>query len=575
MRYSKYFIPTYKEIPSDAEVISHQLMLRAGMIRKLTSGVYTFLPIGLKSVRKVENIIREEMNRSGGIEVLMPAVHPAELWKESGRWDYYGAELLRFRDRNNHEACLAPTHEEVITDLVRREIHSYRQFPVNFYQIQFKFRDEIRPRFGVMRCREFIMKDGYTFDVDEAGADKSYEIMRRTYSRIFQRCGLKFKVVDADSGTIGGSFSQEYMVLADTGEDQIVACSKCEYAANMERAEVRWDGARVASAPETLENLEEVETPHMRTVEEVTSFLSVSPRQLVKTLIFKTDSGVVAALIRGDHEVNEVKLKNLLGADSVELADPDLVAEVTGAPMGFAGPVGLKVKMIADNALKGMANFVAGGNKQDVHFVHVNLDRDFQADQFADLRLVMRGDSCPRCKAELEFKRGIEVGHIFKLGTKYSKPLNAVYLDEKGEEKVIIMGTYGIGVARTVAAAIEQNHDQDGIVFPISLAPFEAAILPLQMHEKHVVEASEKIYNACLADGLDILLDDRDVRPGVKFKDADLIGTPVRITLGERTLKQGMVELKLRSDRDSTLVPLVEAPAAVRTKVKELYDQIK
>jgi prolyl-tRNA synthetase len=575
MRLTKYFIPTYKEIPSDAEVISHQLMLRAGMIRKLTSGVYTFLPIGLKSVRKVENIIREEMNRSGGIEVLMPAVHPAELWKESGRWDYYGAELLRFRDRNNHEACLAPTHEEVITDLVRREIHSYRQFPVNFYQIQFKFRDEIRPRFGVMRCREFIMKDGYTFDVDEAGADKSYEIMRRTYSRIFQRCGLKFKVVDADSGTIGGSFSQEYMVLADTGEDQIVACSKCEYAANMERAEVRWDGARVASAPETLENLEEVETPHMRTVEEVTSFLSVSPRQLVKTLIFKTDTGVVAALIRGDHEVNEVKLKNLLGADSVELADPDLVAEVTGAPMGFAGPVGLKVKMIADNALKGMANFVTGGNKQDVHFVHVNLDRDFQADQFADLRLVMRGDSCPRCKAELEFKRGIEVGHIFKLGTKYSKPLNAVYLDEKGEEKVIIMGTYGIGVARTVAAAIEQNHDQDGIIFPISIAPFEVTLLPLQMHEKDLVEASERIYDACLAHGLDILLDDRDVRPGVKFKDADLIGTPVRITLGERTLKQGMVELKLRSDSDSSLVPLAQAAEAARAKIKELYDQIK
>jgi prolyl-tRNA synthetase len=575
MRLTKYFIPTYKEIPSDAEVISHQLMLRAGMIRKLTSGVYTFLPIGLKSVRKVENIIREEMNRSGGIEVLMPAVHPAELWKESGRWDYYGAELLRFRDRNNHEACLAPTHEEVITDLVRREIHSYRQFPVNFYQIQFKFRDEIRPRFGVMRCREFIMKDGYTFDVDEAGADKSYETMRRTYSRIFQRCGLKFKVVDADSGTIGGSFSQEYMVLADTGEDQIVACSKCEYAANMERAEVRWDGARVASAPETLENLEEVETPHMRTVEEVTSFLSVSPRQLVKTLIFKTDTGVVAALIRGDHEVNEVKLKNLLGADSVELADPDLVAEVTGAPMGFAGPVGLKVKMIADNALKGMANFVTGGNKQDVHFVHVNLDRDFQADQFADLRLVMRGDSCPRCKAELEFKRGIEVGHIFKLGTKYSKPLNAVYLDEKGEEKVIIMGTYGIGVARTVAAAIEQNHDQDGIIFPISIAPFEVTLLPLQMHEKDLVEASERIYDACLAHGLDILLDDRDVRPGVKFKDADLIGTPVRITLGERTLKQGMVELKLRSDSDSSLVPLAQAAEAARAKIKELYDQIK
>lgn len=575
MRFTKYFIPTYKEIPAEAEVISHQLMLRAGMIRKLTSGVYTFLPIGLKSLRKVETIIREEMNRSGGIEVLMPAVHPAELWKESGRWDYYGAELLRFRDRNNHEACLAPTHEEVITDLVRREIHSYKQLPVNFYQIQFKFRDEIRPRFGVMRCREFIMKDGYTFDVDEAGADKSYEIMRQTYSRIFQRCGLKFKIVDADSGSIGGSFSQEFMVLADTGEDQIVTCSKCEYAANMERAEVRWDGAQAASSRETLKPLEEVATPNMRTVEEVTSFLSVSPQQLVKTLIFKTDTQVVAALIRGDHEVNEVKLKNLLGADSVELADPGLVAEVTGAPMGFAGPVGLKVKKVADNALKGMANFVTGGNKHDVHFVHVNMERDFRPDQFADLRLVMPGDSCPRCNGELEFKRGIEVGHIFKLGTKYSKPLQAMYLDEKGEEKVIIMGTYGIGVARTIAAAIEQNHDAEGIIFPIPMAPFEVVVLPLQLHEAEVSAAAERIYGELLGHGLDILIDDRDVRPGVKFKDADLLGVPVRINVGVRNLKDGFVEMKLRAEPKSVLIPTRDAPKIIMAKVKDLYDSLK
>ena len=575
MRFTKYFIPTYKEIPAEAEVISHQLMLRAGMIRKLTSGVYTFLPIGLKSLRKVETIIREEMNRSGGIEVLMPAVHPAELWRESGRWDYYGAELLRFRDRNNHEACLAPTHEEVITDLVRREIHSYKQLPVNFYQIQFKFRDEIRPRFGVMRCREFIMKDGYTFDVDEAGADKSYEIMRQTYSRIFQRCGLKFKIVDADSGSIGGSFSQEFMVLADTGEDQIVTCSKCEYAANMERAEVRWDGAQAASSRETLKPLEEVATPNMRTVEEVTSFLSVSPQQLVKTLIFKTDTQVVAALIRGDHEVNEVKLKNLLGADSVELADPGLVAEVTGAPMGFAGPVGLKVKKVADNALKGMANFVTGGNKHDVHFVHVNMERDFRPDQFADLRLVMPGDSCPRCNGELEFKRGIEVGHIFKLGTKYSKPMQAMYLDEKGEEKVIIMGTYGIGVARTIAAAIEQNHDAEGIIFPIPMAPFEVVVLPLQLHEAEVSAAAEKIYGELLGHGLDILIDDRDVRPGVKFKDADLLGVPVRINVGVRNLKDGFVEMKLRAEPKSVLIPTRDAPKIIMAKVKELYDSLK
>ena len=575
MRYTKYFIPTYKEMPAEAEVISHQLMLRAGMIRKLTSGVYTFLPIGLKSLRKVETIIREEMNRSGGIEVLMPAVHPSELWKESGRWDYYGPELLRFRDRNNHEACLAPTHEEVITDLVRREIHSYKQLPVNFYQIQFKFRDEIRPRFGVMRCREFIMKDGYTFDVDEAGADRSYEIMRQTYSRIFQRCGLKFKIVDADSGSIGGSFSQEYMVLADTGEDQIVTCSKCEYAANMERAEVKWAGPEAPAATGTMKRIEEVSTPNMRTVEEVTSFLSVSPQELVKTLIFKTDTEVVAALIRGDHEVNEVKLKNLLGADSVELADPALVAEVTGAPMGFAGPVGLKVKRVADNALKGMADFVTGGNKHDVHFIHVNLGRDFQADQFADLRLVMPGDFCPRCKGELEFKRGIEVGHIFKLGTKYSKPLHAVYLDEKGEEKVIIMGTYGIGVARTLAAAIEQNHDADGMIFPVPIAPFEVVVLPLQIQETEVAATGEKIYREIQGQGLDVLIDDRDVRPGVKFKDADLLGIPVRINVGARNLKNGRVEMKLRTEAESVLIPTQEAPKMIAAKVKELYDSIK
>ena len=575
MRYTKYFIPTYKEMPAEAEVISHQLMLRAGMIRKLTSGVYTFLPIGLKSLRKVETIIREEMNRSGGIEVLMPAVHPSELWKESGRWDYYGPELLRFRDRNNHEACLAPTHEEVITDLVRREIHSYKQLPVNFYQIQFKFRDEIRPRFGVMRCREFIMKDGYTFDVDEAGADRSYEIMRQTYSRIFQRCGLKFKIVDADSGSIGGSFSQEYMVLADTGEDQIVTCSKCEYAANMERAEVKWAGPEAPAATGAMKRIEEVSTPNMRTVEEVTSFLSVSPQELVKTLIFKTDTEVVAALIRGDHEVNEVKLKNLLGADSVELADPALVAEVTGAPMGFAGPVGLKVKRVADNALKGMADFVTGGNKHDVHFIHVNLGRDFQADQFADLRLVMPGDFCPRCKGELEFKRGIEVGHIFKLGTKYSKPLHAVYLDEKGEEKVIIMGTYGIGVARTLAAAIEQNHDADGMIFPVPIAPFEVVVLPLQIQEAEVSATAEKIYGEIQAKGLDVLIDDRDVRPGVKFKDADLLGIPVRINVGSRNLKNGRVEMKLRPEAESVLIPTQEAPRIIAAKVKDLYDSIK
>jgi prolyl-tRNA synthetase len=574
MLYSKYFLPTIKEIPSDAEVISHQLMVRAGMIRKLTSGIYTFLPVGLKAIRKVENIVREEMNRSGAIELLMPAVQPAELWQESGRWDFYGKELLRFKDRHNHDACIGPTHEEVITDLVRKEIRSYRQLPLNFYQIQTKFRDEIRPRFGVMRCREFIMKDAYSFDVDERGADKSYELMYEAYARIFRRCGLKFRAVEADSGSIGGSYSHEFMVLADTGEDEIVNCRSCSYAANLEKAEVKAPkGAFEATS--ALKPLQDVGTPNVRTIDELTSYLSVGPDQIVKTLIFVSDGTAVAALIRGDHELNEVKLKNLLGAERIELADPDLVAEVTGAPMGFAGPVGLKTKIIADHAIREMANFVTGANKVDLHLKNVNVNRDFTVDQFADLRMTTRGDRCPRCEGELNFGRGIEVGHVFKLGIKYSKAMHAVFLDESGEEKLFFMGCYGIGIARTVAAAIEQNHDQDGIIFPISIAPFEVALLPLQLHEKAVVHEARKIYDACQAAGVDILMDDRDVRPGVKFKDADLLGIPLRVTVGGRTLQQGMVEFKLRSQSESIMVPLSEAASAVPARVKELYDQIK
>jgi prolyl-tRNA synthetase len=398
MRYSNYLIPTHKEVPSEAEVISHQLMLRAGLIRKLTSGIYTYLPAGLKAIRKVENIIREEMNRSGAIEILMPAVQPAELWQESGRWEYYGRELLRFKDRHNRDACLGPTHEEVITDLVRKEVHSYRQMPINLYQIQTKFRDEIRPRFGVMRCREFIMKDAYSFDADEKGADKSYEIMYKTYSNIFRRCGLKFRAVEADTGSIGGSFSHEFMVLARTGEDQIVNCLKCNYAANLEKAEVnRGRREPSSSIEEEMKPLEEVVTPDARTVEEVTSFLSILPNQLIKTLIFKSDGDVVAALVRGDHELNEIKLRNLLRAEQVEMADPELVADVTGAPMGFAGPMGLTVKVLADHAIEGMKNFVTGGNRQDLHLRNVNMERDFHVDLFGDLRMITPEDSCPRC----------------------------------------------------------------------------------------------------------------------------------------------------------------------------------
>lgn len=576
MRYAKYFIPTHKEIPSDAEVISHQLMIRAGLIRKLTSGIYTYLPAGLKSIKKVENILREEMNRSGAVEILMPAVQPAELWQESGRWDYYGRELLRFKDRHNRDACLGPTHEEVITDLVRREIHSYKQMPINFYQIQTKFRDEIRPRFGMMRCREFGMKDAYSFDADETGADRSYEIMHETYINIFRRCGLKFRAVEADTGSIGGSFSHEFMVLADTGEDQIINCIKCDYAANLEKAEVEWkNDDPVSIIDKSMKSVEEVETPDIKTVEDVTSFLSISQEQLIKTLIFKSDGDVVAALVRGDHELNEAKLKNLLGIEQAELADPMLVADVTGAPMGFAGPIGLDVKIVADNVLKGMKNFVTGGNRKDLHLRNVNIERDFQVDLFGDLRIIMSEDPCPKCGGEIRFGRGIEVGHIFKLGTKYSKAMGAVFLDEDGNEKPIVMGCYGIGVGRTVAASIEQNHDKDGIIFPIPISPFEVVILPLQMHEREVFEAAEKIYRELSDKGLDILLDDRDTRAGIKFNDADLLGTPVRVTVGVRNLKNGQVEMKVRSESESDLISLKDAPSIIINKVKALYDSIK
>lgn len=577
MRYTKYFIPTYREIPAEAEVISHQLMLKAGFIRKLTAGIYTYLPAGLRSIRKVENIIREEMNRAGAIELLMPAIQPAELWQESGRWDVYGKELLRFRDRHNREACLAPTHEEVITDLVRKEIRSYKQLPVNFYQIQTKFRDEIRPRFGLMRCREFIMKDAYSFDVDEEGANKSYEAMYEAYTRIFTRCGLKFRAVEADSGAIGGSYSHEFMVLADTGEDQLVSCTKCDYAANLEKAEVKPAPASASDSPAADKQapLEEVETPGIKTIEQLSEFLSVGPEALMKTLIYLADGKPVAALVRGDHEINETKLKNFLGASVVELAPTDIIEEVTGAPTGFAGPVGLKVKIIADYGIQDGKNWVTGGNKVDVHLQNVRLGRDFQVDSFADLRLITPEDPCPRCGAPIRFSRGIEVGHIFKLGTKYSKAMRALFLDEKGEERAIVMGCYGIGVGRTVAAAIEQNHDEHGIIFPIPIAPFEVMVLALQMHDPGVREAAEKLYKGLLDKGIEVILDDRDERPGVKFNDADLIGIPVRVTVGQKGLEKDQVEIKIRGEEDSRQVSLHEAASETLNTVQKLYDSIQ
>lgn len=545
MRYSNLFLPTVKEVPSDAEIASHQLMIRAGMIRKLTSGIYSYLPLGLKTLRKVEQIVREEMNRAGAQEVFLPMVQPAELWQESGRWVFYGKELLRFRDRHDREYCLGPTHEEVITDLVRNEIKTYRQLPRNLYQIQTKFRDEIRPRFGVMRCREFSMKDAYSFDADHEGADLSYSKMFEAYQRIFARCGLMFRPVEADTGSIGGSSSHEFMVMAESGEDGIVYCDRCAYAANLEKAEIP---KPESGSPDrgNLQTLEEVHTPNVRTIEEVCAFLQVVPADVVKTLIFNADGKAVAVLVRGDEEVNEIKVRNYLGCDELELAGDDMILAATGSPRGFAGAVGIKTRIVADYSLIGMKNMVMGANREDYHVKNVNFDRDFKVSEYADLRVVREGDACPRCRGALAFARGIEVGHVFKLGTKYSKALRAVYLDKNGKEQVMIMGCYGIGITRTVAAAIEQYHDEDGIIWPVPIAPFHVIITPVNINEDALCQVAEDLYQNLTAQGVEVLLDDRDERAGVKFKDADLIGIPYRVTIGPKKLAEGKVEIKNR-----------------------------
>ncbi len=565
MRYSEYFIPTLKETPADAEVISHQLMLRAGMIRKLAAGIYNYLPLGLRSIRKVENIVREEMNRAGAIELLMPMVTPAELWQESGRWEKYGPELRRIKDRKEAEFCLGPTHEEVVTDIVRREVRSYRQMPLNLYQVQTKFRDEIRPRFGLMRGREFIMKDAYSFDVDSSAADISYDKMYQAYRRIFQRCGLNFRAVEADTGSIGGTASHEFMVLAESGEDAIVSCSACEYAANVEKAESPVKGGTEHAEPRPLEK---VATPEKRTIEEVAEFLGVPKAAMVKTLVLSADGEPVVALLRGDHDLNEIKLQHLLGCDTLEMAGDEIVTKVTGAPVGFAGPVGLKVKIVADLAVQVLRNFVTGGNAKDLHLKNVNLDRDCHVGIFADIRNVVHGDPCPRCSGgTLEMWRGIEVGHVFKLGTRYSEALHATYLDADGKEQTVFMGCYGIGIGRTVAAAIEQNHDDNGIIFPLPIAPFHCIISALNMKEEAVKEASETIYQQLSEAGVEVLLDDRDERPGFKFKDADLIGIPLRIVVGSKNLADGKVELKERRSGEVSLLPIDEAVEKVKAAV--------
>ncbi len=573
IRYSRYLMPTTKETPSDAEVVSHRLMLRAGMIRKVASGIYDYLPAGLRVLRKVERIIREEMDRAGAHEVLMPAVVPSELWKESGRWDAYGKELLRFRDRADREFCLGPTHEEVITDLVRREVRSYRQLPLNLYQIQDKFRDEIRPRFGLMRGREFFMKDAYSFDADEEGAAESYRKMYEAYGRIFRRMGLRFCAVEADTGTIGGTSSHEFMVLAESGEDAIVSCGSCSYAANVEKAECGPAGGKLPHGGETTGPPRKVHTPGKRTIGEVAEFLGIDPNVLIKTLVFETEKGDVAVLVAGGYEVNEAKVRNILGSDWIRLASEDRVRELTGAPSGYAGPVGLGMRVLADISVRAIASGATGANEKDHHLVDVVPGRDFAPESYADLRLVAVGDRCPRCGNELRFSRGIEVGHVFRLGTKYSKALSAVCLDAAGREHPLVMGCYGIGVGRTAAAAIEQHNDGDGIVWPVSIAPFEVCVVPVNMKQEGLAGEAEKFAEALSEKGVEVLFDDRDERPGIKFKDADLCGIPLRATFGEKNFAAGFAELR---DRKTGVTERVEIPrlldaalAALEGKRKE------
>ncbi len=554
MRFSQYFIPTLKEAPADAEVVSHKLLIRAGMIRRLTSGIYNYLPLGLRSISKVENIVREEMNRAGALEMLMPMVQPADLWQESGRWEHYGKELLRFKDRHDRDYCLGPTHEEVITDMVRKEIKSYRQLPVNFYQIQTKFRDEIRPRFGLMRGREFVMKDAYSFDRDDAGADASYRAMYDAYIRIFKRLALRFKPVEADSGSIGGNFSHEFMVLAETGEDVIASCTACAYAANVERAVVRTDAMKDTTEPPAIAK---VATPGKHTVEEVAAFLPIPVSGVVKTILLNADGKSVAALVRGDRELNLVKVKNLLDADEIAFASPAEVTAWTGAPVGFAGPVGLSVsRVIADRELALREGWVTGANEGDMHFVNVSLARDAGVSEYADIRTIAEGDPCPLCGRRLEFPRGIEVGHVFKLGTKYSESLRAVYLDENGAEQPVIMGCYGIGVTRVLAACIEQNNDEGGIMFPPPIAPFQVHLLNLDPKNAEVSGKADALYASLEAQGLEVLLDDRDERPGIKFKDADLIGIPMQLVIGGKGLGRGVIEAKDRRTGQKTELPV-------------------
>lgn len=568
MRFSKSYIKTLKETPKEAETASHKLLLRASMIKKLTSGVYTYLPLGYKALKKVENIVREEMDRAGSQEILMPVLQPAELWKESGRWDVMGPLMMKLQDRNKRDFVLGPTHEEVVTDLIRNDISSYKALPLSLYQIQTKFRDEIRPRFGLMRGREFVMKDAYSFHATAESLDEEFLNMRDTYSRIFSRCGLKFRPVEADSGAIGGSGSQEFHVLADSGEDEIIYCDSCSYAANVETAVSRVE----ASPVEELKNAELIDTPNVSKIDDIVQFLNIPYSKTVKAMMYR-DMGndqVYMVLMRGDYEVNETKLKNIVNAVEVALlTDEEL--EKHGLIKGFIGSYGIElgdIKVIADTAVTEINNHTAGGNKMDTHYINVNYGRDYKADIVADIKTVKVGETCERCGGKLHSARGIEVGHIFKLGDKYSKALNATFLDDKGESKVMLMGCYGIGVSRTLASAIEQNNDEFGIIWPTALAPYIVDVIPANVKNEEQVKVAEEIYEALLNDGIDSMIDDRDERPGFKFKDADLIGFPFKVVSGKRA-GEGIVELKIRRTGETLEISKDDVVSTVRELMKK------
>lgn len=570
MRVSQFFLSTLKEAPTEAELISHRLMLRAGLIKRLGSGLYSWMPLGLKVLRKVEHIVREEMDRSGAIELLMPAVTPAELWQETGRWDVFGPQMLKIKDRHERDFCFGPTHEEVITDIARREIKSYRQLPINFYQIQTKFRDEIRPRFGVMRAREFVMKDSYSFHADRASLEQTYAVMYDTYSRIFTRLGLKFRAVAADTGAIGGSGSHEFHVLADSGEDAIAFCPNSDYAANVELAEAV---SPATPRPTPTQAMQKIATPGKHSIEEVCNFLKVPAEKTIKTLLVEgRDGGVVALLLRGDHELNEVKAAKLIQlADEVRFASDAQIQAAAGCRAGSLGPVGLDIPVIADRAVAVMSDFVCGANEDGYHLTGVNFGRDLpELKEVVDIRNAVEGDPSPDGKGALELCRGIEVGHIFQLGNKYSSAMNCAFLDESGKERIMEMGCYGIGVSRIVAAAIEQNNDARGIVWPRSIAPFELAIVPIGMGRSELVKDTvEKLYGELKAAGIEVLLDDRDERPGVMFADMELIGIPHRIVVGERGLKEGNLEYQGRRDEKAQAVALNSVLEFVQSKLCE------